>query len=206
VGIVEGRLRTPGPILLEVLLDLRALVADDKDALSVSEQRGLELFRGRAQCVECHVVTESEASLADGKYHSLGLDLDRIALMLAALTGTVAALSPEEVYRRISSDADRAALGRFAVTRRQADIGKFKTPSLRNVADTALYMHDGSLPTLEAALDRELYYRGKAQGHPVVLSLAERNDLLAFLRALKDTPRSPEGNRSDGRLNLLTEK
>jgi cytochrome c peroxidase len=72
-----------------------------------------------------------------------------------------------------------------------ADMGKFKVPTLRNVALTAPYMHDGSLPNLEAVLDH--YVRG---GHknplrdPRVrlfrLSQTERQDLLEFLKSLTD--------------------
>jgi cytochrome c peroxidase len=64
------------------------------------------------------------------------------------------------------------------------DIGKFKTPSLRNVAVTAPYMHDGRVDTLDQALDLELYGRGKALNYPIVLTVSERQDLLEFLRSL----------------------
>lgn len=90
----------------------------------------------------------------------------------------------------MSLDADIAALGRFVVTLAPADIGAFKTPSLHAVGATAPYMHDGSIATLEGALDRELYYRSRDLGHPIVLSVTERADLLAFLQAVGDVPSS----------------
>lgn len=79
--------------------------------------------------------------------------------------------------------------GRFEVTRVAEDRGRFKTPSLRNVALTAPYMHDGSMTSLEAIV--EFYDRG-ARGNPNLddqiqplrLSPAERRALVAFLRAL----------------------
>ena len=49
-------------------------------------------------------------------------------------------------------------------------------------------MHDGSIATLEEVVEREIYYRGKTLGRPVVLGLAERADLLAFLKALTEAP------------------
>jgi cytochrome c peroxidase len=80
-------------------------------------------------------------------------------------------------------------LGRFTVTRREADRGKFKTPTLRGVRLTGPYMHDGSLATLEEVV--EFYNRGGgANPHrdpllaPLGLSPEEMRDLVAFLRAL----------------------
>jgi cytochrome c peroxidase len=77
-----------------------------------------------------------------------------------------------------------AALGRYVVTQSPRDIGKFKTPSLRNVALTAPYMHDGSIATLEDAVDSELYYRSAENNDPLILTPAEKASLTAFLRAL----------------------
>jgi cytochrome c peroxidase len=81
--------------------------------------------------------------------------------------------------------------GLIEVTHRAADMGKFRVPTLRNVALTAPYMHDGSLATLADVLDH--YVRGgrgsprqDARIRPVALSPAERSDLLAFLAGLTD--------------------
>jgi cytochrome c peroxidase len=85
--------------------------------------------------------------------------------------------------------------GRFALTRMPADLGKFKTPGLRNIAVTAPYMHDGSFKTLEAVV---AYYNNP--GHfvdnpqnmdslmeePLRLSPTEQADLVVFLRSLTD--------------------
>jgi cytochrome c peroxidase len=80
-------------------------------------------------------------------------------------------------------------LGRFAVTKRETDRGKFKTPTLRGVALTAPYMHDGSLKTLEEVV--EFYNRGgganphlDARIRPLNLTPGEMSDLVAFLKAL----------------------
>lgn len=93
----------------------------------------------------------------------------------------------------IATDPAVAALGRFLVTKEPVDIGRFKTPSLRNVALTAPYMHDGSIPTLEEAVEREVYYRGLSTGRPLILTPAEKADLIEFLKALTSTEMS--GNR-----------
>jgi cytochrome c peroxidase len=80
-------------------------------------------------------------------------------------------------------------LGRFAVTKKEADRGKFKTPTLRGVALTAPYMHDGSLKTLDEVV--EFYNRGgganpnlDARIRPLGLSPGEMSDLVAFLKSL----------------------
>jgi cytochrome c peroxidase len=86
--------------------------------------------------------------------------------------------------------------GRFEVTGQPWDRGRFKTPSLRNVSLTAPYMHDGSLPTLEAVL--EFYDRGGGRNpnldpaiRPLRLSSDQRSDLVAFLLALEGQGRLP---------------
>jgi cytochrome c peroxidase len=81
--------------------------------------------------------------------------------------------------------------GREKITERTSDRGKFKVPSLRNVAVTAPYMHDGALATLEDVVD---HYAKGGQGHPntdptihsLDLTTQEKADLVAFLRALTD--------------------
>ena len=84
----------------------------------------------------------------------------------------------------ISQRSGIAALGRFVVTREPTDIGKFRTPSLRNVALTAPYMHDGSVKTLQDAVDVELYSRATALNYPIALTVSERQDLVEFLKSL----------------------
>jgi cytochrome c peroxidase len=82
--------------------------------------------------------------------------------------------------------------GRFAITGQEADRGAFKTPTLREVARTAPYMHDGSLATLEEVI--EFYDRGgnanpyrDAELRPLHLSSEEKQALGAFLRVLNGT-------------------
>ena len=83
--------------------------------------------------------------------------------------------------------------GRFQVSGNSADLGAFKTPALRNVALTAPYMHDASLPTLETVVD--FYDRGgranpwlDSDVRPLGLSAAEKEALLAFLLSLTGEP------------------
>ena len=97
------------------------------------------------------------------------------------------------------------------VTGRRADAGRFRIPTLRNVALTAPYMHDGSIATLRAVIER--YSRGgrdratprratapaiDARIHRVAFSPAEVDELLAFLESLSDTE-FIAAHRADGR-------
>ena len=82
--------------------------------------------------------------------------------------------------------------GRFAVTHDEADRGRFKTPTLRGVASSAPYMHDGSLATLPDVI--AFYRRGGNQNRnldpnltPLELSEADEKNLIAFLEALSRT-------------------
>lgn len=84
----------------------------------------------------------------------------------------------------VLSEREIAELGRFSVTRRPPDLGAFRTPSLRNVARTAPYMHDGSVATLDKAVEREIYYRSLGRGRAVNLTVTEQRQLTAFLLAL----------------------
>jgi cytochrome c peroxidase len=94
-------------------------------------------------------------------------------------------------------------VGIYEFTKRPADVGKFKAPTLRNIALTAPYMHDGSIPTLEGVLDHYAAggraiasgsYAGNGHDNPnkdpliagFVLSQQDRIDLVEFLKSLTD--------------------
>ncbi len=156
----------------------------DKQALSPAAVRGLALFRGKARCETCHTIGAKDALFSDNQFHSLGIGREYIAPQLAQLTKRVVATAPDEMDKLILSQPDVAALGRFVVTKKPADIGKFRTPSLRNVALTPPYMHDGSIATLEEVVDHELYYRGIAANRPLILAPQEKADLVTFLKSL----------------------
>jgi len=100
----------------------------------------------------------------------------------------------DESYHNIGvgMDASVPDLGRFVETNDDLDRGAFKTPTLRNVAHTAPFMHDGSEPTLAAVV--EFYDRGGVPNAnlsdeivPLELSVSGRRDLVAFLEALTGT-------------------
>ena len=89
----------------------------------------------------------------------------------------------------VGSDKPDPDVGRFAVTKDPRDWGVFKTPTLREIAHTAPYMHDGSLKTLEEVVD--YYDKGGVKNKnldenikPLHLTDQEKKDLVAFLKSL----------------------
>ena len=132
-------------------------------ALTDEERRGLRIFRGRGNCATCH----AGPTFSDERFHNTGL-----------------------AWRANRGDSGEFLDdGRFEVTHLPADRGAFKTPTLRDVALTAPYMHDGSLATLEEVI--EFYDRGgrpnpnlSGEIQPLRLTVQEKEGLVAFLRAL----------------------
>ncbi len=137
----------------------------DKKALSPAAVRGLAIFKDAAKgnCVKCHTIDEKSALFADGKFHNLGVGMN--------------------------AEGELADLGRYTQTKVEADKGAFRTPTLRNIAQTAPYMHDGSAKTLRRVVD---FYVGGGNSNPQLdkdikkleLSGRERDDLVAFLESL----------------------
>lgn len=166
----------------------------ERSSMSDAAMRGLAVFRGKARCAECHLLDGATPPLTDNLFHRAGVGLDRLQDRIPETIVRFVELSDEHgPGATIIGDRDIAELGRYLATRRPSDIGAFRTPTLRNVALTAPYMHDGSVATLAEAVDRELYYRSVSTGEPVSLTLQERSDLLAFLESLTDLPRKHEG-------------
>jgi cytochrome c peroxidase len=161
-------------------------LAGQSNALSSAAQRGWALFNGSAQCVRCHSVNGTRPLFTDHQFHAINLGSSFQGSDLARLTLAVVQFSQDERLRdhRLLADKEIAELGRFVVTGNPKDIGKFKTPSLRNVAFTAPYMHNGSIPTLREAVQAEIYDRGSRNGQPLILTPSEMDDLLAFLSVI----------------------
>jgi cytochrome c peroxidase len=148
-----------------------AFLKGDADALSDDALAGLDLFRGRARCMNCH----HGPNLTDGAFHDLGLSY----------------------YGRKYED-----LGRHRVTGAPADVGRFRTPSLRNVVATAPYMHnglfdlDGVLRMYNAGMatlrrrpeqaDDPLFPTKDPLLKPLGLNEQELADLRAFLNSLSE--------------------
>lgn len=164
--------------------------AGHAEALSLQAREGLRLFTGKAECGQCH--DPIGGRFTDEKFHHSGVGFGEADAHLGELSEAVIRrnLPVAALGSAIGSNAELAALGHFLVSHQATDVGSFRTPSLRNVALTAPYMHDGSIKTLEAAVDTEIYYRGLATGRPIALTIEEQQDLLAFLRSLSSTASS----------------
>jgi cytochrome c peroxidase len=135
--------------------------AGDETALGPAARRGYELFRAKAGCTNCH----DGLLLTDQQFHNIGIAWD-------------------------AAKNDFTDLGRFKVTNQERDKGAFKTPTLLDIAKSAPYFHDGSVATLEEAVDfmlgggRPNPQLDSANLVPRLLTPAERSDLFEFLRAL----------------------
>ena len=154
----------------------RYVFGDDRSALSESAKRGMALFySARGGCAQCHSGLNFSGPLS---YE--GHTAERASF---ANTGLY------DVDGRGGYPAKDRGLIEF--THRAADMGKFRVPTLRNVALTAPYMHDGSVASLDEVIDH--YSRGghrrphqDSRVRPLQLSPAERTDLIAFLQSLTD--------------------
>ena len=154
-------------------------------------QRGLALFVGRGKCYVCH----SGPAFSNGEFHDIGLphfaapgrvDPGRFGGIRSLQASRYNLLGP------FSDDSTRAS----AISTRHLRLehrhwGEFKVPSLRNLARTAPYMHDGSLADLRAVLrhyselnEERLHADGEKLLVPLRLSEQETADLLAFLDSL----------------------
>ncbi|MCP3902241.1 MAG: cytochrome-c peroxidase [Planctomycetes bacterium] len=124
-------------------------LAGDEEALSEEAILGLELFRGKANCIECH----NGPLLADQKYYNLGvprpIEWETIGLNTITFRWENYAKGvPEESYRTWKDDA-----GLYYTTKRPEDVGKHRTQPLRYLLYTAPYMHGGQFYTLDEVVD-----------------------------------------------------
>ena len=138
----------------------------DSRALPSAAQRGLRIFVSaqKGNCAVCHTIGKDYALFTDNKFHNLGIGAD--------------------------TRGNLNDLGRYTETKNDADMGAFKTPSLRNLAHRGPYMHDGSFPTVKDTL---AHYIGGGNWNSHldkdihlldVLTFDERDDLLQFLDSL----------------------
>jgi cytochrome c peroxidase len=111
----------------------------------------------------CHTFNAHYALFTDGKFHNIGEGVD--------------------------DEGKFDDTGRFDESHVTSDTGAFETPTLRNVAETGPYMHDGRVATLDEVVE---YYAGQGNSNPnldkemkkIHLSAQDRSDLVAFLRSL----------------------
>lgn len=165
----------------------------DESALAAEAKLGMNLFQGKANCIACH----NGPFFTDEKYSNLGIPenpafeedpLEQITFRFEQYAKGVT----EEIYRTTKTD-----LGLYYRMKRKEDMGKFRTPTLRYLAYTAPYMHNGIFFTLEEVID--FYDQGGGDDPievnfgfstkdtllvPLNLTDAEKRALVAFLESL----------------------
>lgn len=156
--------------------DFDRYMQGDRDAMTTSQINGFNLFMGKAQCGTCHF-----APLFNGL----------IPPLYAQTEFEILGTTSGDDFTML--DPDR---GRFETQPTPYYQGAFKTPTVRNAAVTAPYMHHGTFSTLEKVI--EFYDKGGAAGlgldspnqslsaMPLRLSDQEKSDIIAFLHALTD--------------------
>jgi cytochrome c peroxidase len=167
----------------------------ESDAMSATAKRGFRLFAGKANCATCHTIETGAALFTDHRFHDTSLGRHNSMVESRSTEPVKVELAPG-VYTHLERSAVASVgeprandLGRYEVTLEPADRWLFKTPTLRNVALTAPYMHDGSFSTLRVVV--EFYDQGgfphdglDPQIEPLGLDDGEIDDLVAFLQSL----------------------
>ncbi|BAZ37287.1 di-heme cytochrome c peroxidase [Calothrix sp. NIES-4101] len=161
---------------------------NDKNAISAAAKRGERLFNSeRLECFHCH----------GGLNFSDSIKHERLAFEEIAFHNTgLYNIDGKGAYPSNNT-------GIHEITRKSADMGKFKAPTLRNIALTAPYMHDGSIATLEEVIDHYAAggrtitsgkFAGVGSKNPLKsnfvsgfkLNSQEKQDLIEFLKSLTD--------------------
>jgi len=176
-------------------------VGGDSTAISVAAKRGIRLFIGKAGCIACH----SGPFFTDHEYHATGVaqtgpnvpanDTGRLAVVQTYAAGI-------PLFSAAGAFSDDAAAGMAKLaedglidpTPTSEERGQFRTKSLRQIAETAPYMHDGVLPDLESVV--EFYDQGGGATalakDPLMqrlgLTAQDKSDLVEFLKTLTGDP------------------
>ena len=198
----ERRLRTPPAPFDRYVAALKGGDARGQRILSASAKRGLQLFVGAARCDLCH----SGPAFSDGLFHNLGLPVGGAGEALDAGREVGIRGVRTDPFNGVGVFSD--APGKRAVRERlaflpapESQAGAFKTPTLREVARTAPYMHDGRFTDLGQVLS---FYAGETTAAPVAgtkvgqrertldlvppLTHAQQLDLIEFLQTLTSPP------------------
>jgi cytochrome c peroxidase len=187
----NGKVRKAIPEYLKTLTSRN--VPFDKGKMSASAKRGLKLFKGKANCISCH----NGPLMSDGKSHNTGV-AENYDVFLDPLRHQAFL-----AYAMFMGLENYMALKRDPGTHVQShkvdgtDMGKFMTPSLRELKYTAPYMHNGMLKTLDDVV--AFYNKGGGKDRnkspslkPLKLSKKEQQELVAFLNALSGDPLTSE--------------
>ena len=144
----------------------------------MSEKKGYEIFTGKGRCVKCH----NGPNLTDNRFYNLGVPEDEEVTndpRVAVTRRFTAKVSGYKAYRTLNEDP-----GRYLVTKDRKDWKAFKTPTLREIALTGPYMHNGIFDTIDEVIE----FFDKGGGHdqnrrPELKALKLNDDEKAALKA-----------------------
>ena len=163
--------------LVSVNAPLDRYLNGDRSALSEDAKKGYELYTGKGKCTECHY----GVNLSDDKFHALNIPENPEHLKDPRITATrrfVAKVYHYDEYVTLNEDP-----GRYLITKDKKDWKAFRTPTLREIAKTAPYMHNGIFATLDEVI--EFIDSGGGKGNvalkPLGLSVDEKRQIKRFL-------------------------
>lgn len=167
-------------------------LAGNTQAISDQAKHGWVLFQGKGRCSSCHAFNLVSPLFSDLKFHNIGIAAHKQNFTeLARKALSILKTGDTRQIDELALQTSYSELGRFLVTKNPADIGAFKSETLRNIGITAPYMHDGSLATLWDVIDH--YNKGGVPNpyldggmQRLALSESEVDDLVAFLFTLTD--------------------
>ncbi len=166
----------------------------DSSALTEQEKFGFDLFIGKGNCAACHLVQDRFATFTDNRLHNTGMgyqtsmgssEPDKRTLIAPGIYMTI----PGKVIESVRQQPRPNDMGLYDITQNPFDRWKFRTPTLRNVALTAPYMHNGRLLSLKDVV--EFYNQGGIKNEllsplikPLDLTDEEVDALVSFLNTL----------------------
>jgi cytochrome c peroxidase len=163
--------------LVSVNAPLDRYLQGERSSLSEDANKGYEIFTGKGKCTECHY----GVNLSDDKFHALNIPENPLHQNDPRITATrrfVAKVYHYDDYANLDEDP-----GRYLITKDKKDWKAFRTPTLREIAKTAPYMHNGIFATLDEVI--EFINNGGGKGNvalkPLGLSADEKRQIKTFL-------------------------
>jgi cytochrome c peroxidase len=160
----------------------------EEDAIPAQARRGWQVFQD-AGCIRCHTIADDHAHFTNDQFYDTGVGYAR-SMGIDSTPEPVRLAPGVSVVPKVSFETAAANdLGRYEATGSSEDRWLYRVPTLRNVALTAPYMHDGSFPDLQSVV---AWYNRGGEPHPGLdpsirplnLSGKQVSDLLAFLESL----------------------
>jgi cytochrome c peroxidase len=164
-----------------------------ENAISPAAKKGFRLFTGKAGCSSCHLVNKQYALFTDDKLHNTGIGYQQFSTKAPlsnqkTIFSWISMQAPVDKITRLPRPGANDQ-GLYEITLNPDDLWRYKTPTLRNIAKTAPYMHNGQMHCLEEIV--RFYNQGGASNaglslliKPLHLNNDEINQLVAFLNSL----------------------